>query len=463
MRAMHPLLADSASARPPWWALLAWVGLLAGCGSEPPQGIRHVVLVVLDTTNADHLGRSAEQGGGAGPSTSTPHLDALAARGVSFSEARSNTTWTLPSTVSLLTGKHQETHGVVTAHDLVPDDLPLLTDRLDAAGFDVAFLSQMIFASERHGFDRGVDDFAYHGKNKGAPAFHAAVTDRLDRLGDGLGDGPTFSYLHFRRLHSPYDPDPAFLAPFEVGCPLADGSADVRLRFLDGERDPVLTADEQRHLTHLYRGSLREVDARVGELVELLGSRLETDTLLVVTSDHGEGLGEHGDFGHGERLHREHVHIPLIVVGPGIEPRVVRQAVSTVDVAPTLYELLEIEPPGPMEGESFVDALSGDEQPRSPVRLSARWYPGTTPEVGVVGERWTVLQRSGETPRAYDRRADAHEEHPLDPNALDDPELARLLPLLAHLRAQHPADNDQQAPGLTPEQLRELQRLGYLK
>jgi arylsulfatase A-like enzyme len=429
------------------------VFLCAACGADPVPRIQHVIVVVLDTTHAGHLGCAG------GPASVSPHLDALAARGVRFAEARSNTTWTLPSTVSLLTGLHQETHGVVTANDRVPDDLPLLTERLGEAGFDVAFISQMIFASNRHGFKRGSDEFSYHGKNAGATTFHAAVTERISNL----GHGPTLTYLHFRRPHSPYDPSAEFLAPFEKDCPLADGSRDKALRFVDGERGPLLSSDEQAHLVHLYRGGLREVDSRVGGIVELLGDRLSSDTLLVVTSDHGEGLGEHDDYGHGDRLHGEHVRIPLILVGPGLDARVVEQPVGTVDVAPTLYELLDIAPPGPMEGESFARLLEGVEVPREPVRLSGRWYPGTTPDVGAVGERWTVLQRSDTDVTVYDRRTDPMEEHPLDPSQVDDPELRHLLEITRSMRAHRPRAPDVPAPGLTRDQLEELRRLGYVK
>jgi arylsulfatase A-like enzyme len=385
-------------------------------------------------------------------------MDALAARGVRFSEARSNTTWTLPSTASLLSGQYQETHGVVTANDRVPDDLPLFTERFGDAGFDVAFISQMIFASERHGFDRGVDHFVYHGKNKNAPAFHEAVRRRLDEL----GDQPTLTYVHFRRPHSPYDPSPEFLAPFEADCPLAGGSADKALRFFDASEGLVLSDEEREHLVHLYRGSLREVDRKLGEMVEVLGDRLTQDTLLVVTSDHGEGLGEHGDYGHGEQLHREHVHIPLLMVGPGLEPVVVDQPVSTVDLAPTLYEMVGVDPPAGMEGRSLAGMLSGDAVEREPVRLSGRWYPDSNPQVGVVGARWTVLQQD-DGMRVYDRRHDRHEQSPRESAEIQDPELAMLIDMTQNLRKQRPAPKSAPAQQLTAEQIQELKRLGYLK
>jgi len=427
-------------------------GGVLGCGAEQSESVQHVVVVVLDTTNADHLGSWG------GAAAASPTLDALAARGVRFSEARSNTTWTLPSTASLLSGQYQETHGVVTANDRVPDDLPLLTERFDDAGFDVAFISQMIFASERHGFDRGVDHFVYHGKNKNAPAFHEAVRQRIDEL----GDQPTFTYVHFRRPHSPYDPSPEYLAPFEPGCALGGVSEDKDLRFADAVEDLELSDEEREHLVHLYRGSLREVDDKLGEMIEALGERLTEDTLLVVTSDHGEGLGEHGDYGHGEQIYREHVHIPLLLVGPGLEPRVIDQPVSTVDLAPTLYEMVGIEPPQGMEGRSLVGMLSGAAVEHAPVRLSGRWYPDSNPQVGAVGARWTVLHQDGEM-RVFDRRHDSQEQSPQELAVSPDPELAMLMGLTQDLRKQRPAAKSVPAQQLTPEQIQELRRLGYLK
>ncbi len=439
--------------------------LSSGATSLDVEGAapQHVVLVVLDTTHARHLGCYG------GDVEVSPNLDALAARGVRFAEARSNTTWTLPSTVSLLTGLYQESHAVATARDVLPDDLPLLTNELQAAGFDVAFISQMIFASERHGFDRGVDHFVYHGKNRGAPEFHAAVRDRLG----ALPEGPSFTYLHYRRPHSPYDPAPEFLAPFEVGCSLADGSRDDVLRFIDGAADPQLDEAEVEHLRHLYRASLRQVDARLEQdVLSALSPRLSEDTLLVVTSDHGEGLGEHGDFGHGPRLFGEHVRVPLLWIGPMLRPSVIETPVSTVDVAPTLYELLGLESPGAMDGASLAAQMMGGQAPatrRAPVRLSGRWYPGQWPEVGVVGSGWTLLL-SGEPGREslqlFDR---THDPWELEPRGVADVpgdalrEVEQMEKLARFIRSQRPPTAGPKTAPLSQEQEEELRRLGYLR
>ncbi len=448
-------------------ALVLSIVAFAGCGEGASRpAFRHVVVVVLDTTHAAHLGCHG------GPAEASPNLDALAARGVRFAEARSPATWTLPSTVSLLTGLHQESHGVVTANDRVPDDLPLLTEALRDAGRDVAFLSQMVFASARHGFDRGTDTYAYHGHNKGAPAFHAAVAERAA----SLGDAPTFTYLHYRRPHSPYDPAPPFLAPFEDGCPLADGSRDKALRFVDGAQDPRLDAADVAHLRHLYRGNLRQVDDRLGDVLDLLAPRLDEDTLLVVTADHGEGLGEHGDYGHGTGVHVEHVHVPLIVAGPGIAPGVVEAPVSTTDLAPTLAELLDVALPWAVDGVSLAPALRGEpvrRSPSEPVRFSGRWYPGTLPALGVAGPRLTALLPAtttdagdavAETDVALYRRAgDPAEERPGSPALARDAEVARLVGALRAFRALRPRAGGAEADAPTAEQLEELRELGYLK
>ena len=442
-------------------ALLA--GALVACG---PAGdadgvgdgpaVRHVVLVVLDTTAAHHLGCQG------GHPEASPVLDDLAARGVRFEEARSNTTWTLPSSASLFSGRWPETHGVVTAQHGLPDDLPLVTETFADAGWRVGHLTQMVFSSARHGFDRGVETYAYFGQRTRNDDLRQALDDWFA----AADERPSLLSVHMRRPHSPYQPDEVFRAPFEAGCPLADGRADAELAFIDSAEDPDPDAAEREHLLHLYRGNLREADTHLGELVARLGDALERDTLLVVTSDHGEGLGEHGDYGHGPELYGEHVRIPLIVVGPGLGPAVVDAPVSTVDVAPTLYELAGVAPPGPFDGRSLAALLAGSEDDGlgpGVVPLSGRRYPGETAQVGAVAGGWKLVRAPDGALRLHALADDPDERHP---RPLEDapPELrAALERVVEALAAWRPAPPGVRAAPLDPELEADLRALGYLK
>jgi arylsulfatase A-like enzyme len=433
-------------------ALAAALGLaMPGCGEAAPGSpIRHVVVVVLDATHAAHLGCYG------GPAQTTPFVDELAARGVRFERALSNATWTLPSTVSLMTGLAPERHGIATAQDAVTPDLVLLAERFAQAGFETAACVQMIFASDRHGLDRGFDGFDYVG-----PGDSRAMDRLRARLTDWFatrGEQRSLLYVHLRRPHSPYNPPAEALAPFEAGHPLADGSADDRLRFVDNQDSPELSERERERLVQLYRGNLRAVDAELAALLPV--ERLGTDTLLVVTSDHGEGLGEHGDYGHGRGLHPEHVAVPLILVGPGLTPRVIDEPVGTIDVLPTLCELVGLSAPEPCDGVSLAPLLRDESLAARtrPLLTSARRYPGEASHVAAVDGRWFVRLDATGTLTVHDLAS------PAEPGTTSPPGLVeRLRPHLVSLQRWEPRPVPRERAVLEPGDEEDLRALGYVR
>lgn len=434
--------------------LLAGAAVLA-CREAPPglADVRHVVLVVLDTTHAAHLGCYG------GPAVASPALDAVAARGVRFAAAYSNTTWTLPSTATLLSGLLPETHGVVTANSMLPAELPLVTERLHAAGWRTDLHSQMVFASARHGFDRGIDGYGFHGSRGG----EAQLLDALRSWLSARGAQPSLLYVHLRRPHSPYDPAPAFRRVFEDGCSLADGRRDEELARADARPPAALDAAELAHLEHLYAANLRQADDRLAEFFDGLRAATQRDTLLIVTSDHGEGLGEHGAFGHGATLWAEQVRIPLLVVGPGLRPHVVEQPVSSVDIAPTLYDLCGVPPPDRLEGRSLRALLEGRALDDVPIPLSGRREPHATPEVGVVSGRWKLVLGADGAWRLHDRVLDPREREPLALEQLPAGLLEAMQRQVRALAAWQPAQPAAEAPALDAQSEAELRQLGYLR
>jgi arylsulfatase A-like enzyme len=429
--------------------------LLFGCADQAPRPrVDHIVLVVLDATHAGHLGCYA------GDHRASPNLDALAARGVRFANAFSNTTWTLPSTVSLFTGLRPERHGVVTAGQIVPDELLLLPERLGPVGFTSAAWSHMIFASARHALDQGLDQGRYL-----RPRDEVGKAEAKVELESFLAAGHerSFTYLHLRRPHSPYEPDDLYRLPFEGDCPLADRSRDKALMYIDNAPDPQLDAADLEHLTHLYRANLRQVDTTVGWLVDLLGDRLSEDTLLVITADHGEELGEHGKFGHRDEVFAEVVRVPLVVVGPGIEPGVVEQAVATVDVTPSLMELVGLPADDELDGTSWAPALYGESVSREPVRIAGRRTPGQAFGAAAVGREWKLTRRADGTQVFHAWRHDAADIQAVEPGLVDASERATLQRIVDELLAWEPQPTAElDAASTTPEELEDLRQLGYV-
>ncbi|HVS17909.1 MAG TPA: sulfatase, partial [Planctomycetota bacterium] len=397
---------------------------LAACGTreehEPPSnpyGIRHVVLVSIDTLRADRLGCYGYSVLGRSPS---PHIDELAARGVLFERHLSAATTTLASHTSLMTGTHPATHGVPRNGFEVADENVMLAEILAEAGFYTAgFIGAAPLMSAVR-FDQGFRhyDFRYSRAADGSPSGHQrradevtdAALDWLDGTFDGDVDRPLFLFVHYFDVHAPYEAPEPFRGSFAPeGLPVGMQSdanapdawlrarAALRLEGMDGSGadarlDPGFLAAAERELPEAvafaraldgeYTAELAFVDHELGRLFEGLHARGVLDgALVVVTSDHGETFAEHTQcFSHGESVYDSEAHTPLIVAFPRGELAGTRVArpVSAVDVLPGVLEALELRAPAGVEGRSLLDTLHGDEPQR--VVFSEATKPGGVPE-----------------------------------------------------------------------------------
>jgi len=337
----------------------------SGAGTDAPLAGQDCVVVLLDALDARELscyGETAE---------TSPFIDRLAAEGVRFARAWSQTSWTLPSTASLMTGLYQETHGVQTRDQGLPAGVPTLAEAFGEAGYETAAFVQNPFAGARHGLHRGFDDFveAYRMRASG----ERIVDMVLERL-DAPRRGPRFVYVHLRRPHTPHDADERHLAPFlspDYEGPVTGSNADVE-RHNKGEAR--LAEADLRRMEELYHGNIRHADAQVGRL--LSGLDLER-TLVVVLSDHGEALGQHGKLGHNWLSYEEYVHVPVVMRHPELPGGlVVETPVMTIDLFPTLVELFGLSAPAAVQGASWVPLLEGGAWRRAGVFTSSRVQEG---------------------------------------------------------------------------------------
>lgn len=434
---------------------------LCGCSDKSPgAAYRHVFVIVLDATHAAHVSCYG------GPTGLTPNIDRLASAGVRFDRAFSNHTWTLPSTTALFTGRVQERHGVVTDELRVPASAELMAERFQRAGYRSAGFVQMIYASQAFGLDQGFDHYNYYGSK--ADLQRETMNDVV-RWVDGFGEDRTFTYLHLRRPHSPYDASSAATATLEDGCELADGREDQELRFADGLGVKRLTKARRQHVLHLYRSNLAAQDHELGPLIDRLLAR--DDALIVLLSDHGEELGQHGYYGHGPGLTAEAIDIPLVVVGSRIHPGVDVGPACTVDVLPTLLDLCGIAGGG---SQSFLQAdgislaprllgvAGGAERPA--ISISARYYSGGEPPlVGVVkGDRKLLLFPDGQA-HLFDRRTDREDRR--DALRREDPDGQRMLRYAREFLSANRgiAEQSGESVELTDDQLADLKALGYVR
>lgn len=330
-----------------------------GCSPAPPRP--SFVLILIDTLRADHLGAYGYS------RPTSPSLDALASRGILFEEAIAAAPWTLPSSMALMTGRLPSSHRVENDGMRLSAGIPTLAEVLKSSGYTTSAVVSHIYVSGLFGFDRGFDRFEDFGLSRDY-RFEAGLEPRAEKVSEralqevrALKGRPFFLLVHYFDPHWDYDPPPPYSTRFTG--PYAGsirGSYQSFSRYIPP--GAVLSPEDRRHLEDLYDGEIAYTDSQVGRLVE--GLRQEgagEETLVLVTSDHGEEFKEHGSLGHGRNLYDEVVKVPLIVARLGSRgaPRRVAEQIRGIDLFPTLCELAGAKVPPGVQGKSLVPWLSG--------------------------------------------------------------------------------------------------------
>jgi arylsulfatase A-like enzyme len=303
-------------------------------------------VVVIDTLRQDHL---AAYGYARDPA---PFLGELARQGAVF-DGLSPTSWTKPATASLLTGLHPIRHQAFDRWDRLPDGAATLAERLRSEGYQTLAASANGWVSPVFGFDRGFERFVLE-KNVRGKALNQALFPALDHLRP-----PFFLYVHYLDPHASYDPETGWDGRPLPAALRAEGA--IRTPDLDAThtypRAPAFLA----RVRDLYDGEIRSADDATRELVEHLRRRgLMGSTILVVTADHGEEIGEHGRMSHGQTLYQEVLRIPLIFHAPHRFKGGRRFGrASLLDVMPTLLDLLGLKAAPGLDGISLAPFLTG--------------------------------------------------------------------------------------------------------
>lgn len=310
----------------------------AGCGDGGPRedaAPPNLLLVVVDTLRADHLGVY----GHARPTS--PRIDALAAESTVFDSAYTAAPWTKPSVASLLTGLHPRSHTVTRMIHKLPDSVATLAEMLSERGWATGAVVSHNLIGTRQRFDQGFERFDEaearghrHVSTDGVTERAIAMLAELEATGR-----PWFLMVHYFDPHYDYMPHPEFgWAPPRVGR-LRAGQMAKRA----AELDPPPDADEVAFLRDLYDEEIRFTDAGIGRLLDALQASGRFDqTVVAVTADHGEEFYERGCLGHTRTLYEELVRVPLIVRDPRTpQPgRRIASPVSLVSFTPTALELL---------------------------------------------------------------------------------------------------------------------------
>jgi arylsulfatase A-like enzyme len=486
------VLRTRCSGPPPPDGLRAGFGMLRMERTKPvpraqsTPNLSNLVLLVVDTLRADRLGCYGYS------KNTTPHIDHLARRGMLFEEAFATSSWTWPSTASILTGLAPEEHGVTHAGScfLAPPFLTL-PEALQLEGFTCGAFSANPLIVPQRGFGQGFELFNYDiGMRTGdelAPAALEWVRENAARR--------FFLYLHLADPHAPHRPRPDQLARLGDSQPGDFPSAEpgeskpAFVRYASrlekegfgpgGEprwRD-VIPASHARWFSDAYDASTASADYWIGALLAELGELGLLDrTVVAITSDHGEELLERGMLGHGHSLHRELVHVPLVLSGPGL-PGGVRVAtpVSHIHLATTLAGLMDVpfEPAG--GGTARLDLSRAERIVQEPIRFSTvrgLWNGRSTPVLGLregnlvlhwapLGAPWgaQTVPEEGDW-RLFDDARDRRQEHDA---SKEQPERAGELRTRLIEDQQHLLRSVDPAGGAGSWSMEMLRELGYVE
>lgn len=328
----------------------------------------NVLILLVDTLRADRLGCY-----GAKPSPS-PTLDFLAARGLLFEQAVSQSSWTIPSVASLLSGLHPRSHGALgerpslltpggkpkSAVAFLADQVVTWAEEAEAAGIATFAVSANPLLTRSTNMAQGFMTFIELPQHRADKRWASAaeVNRAFLRWLQANREYRFAAYLHYMEPHDPYTPPPALRPPSPPpGMPpaLAMGKVDASAKRINWHGAKPLPAAWTAYLLKLYDAEIRAWDDALADLLRGLDELgVRRSTVIVVTSDHGEEFQEHGRLKHGSHLYEESVHVPLIIAGPGIPVGRRREQVQGIDLFPTVAALLGIEVPSYLPGRNVL-------------------------------------------------------------------------------------------------------------
>ncbi len=383
------------SRRPAHWVCsIAVLLLLGGCTDDRPN----VFLITLDTTRADHLGCYGNA------DIETPSFDALAAAGIRYDSAFTPVPITLPAHTSILTGTYPVYHGVrENAGFYVPSSARTLAEILLEEGYDTAAFVGAFPLDSQTGIDQGFEVYddnypssldktthpqlrRFFDERPAADVSRAALA-WLDRR---QGDGPFFLWTHY------FDPHQPLLPP-----------SPYRERYPDSP----------------YDAEIASTDEAVGRILARLERDGELDnTLVILTADHGEGLGEHGEATHALLLYSSTLRVPLILRGPGLDAgTTVSAPVSTVDIFPTVLQQLGLEIAPEVQGQALPqsDQEAPEQREIYAETMLGRLIYGWSPLERLTADHMMLIRGPSDT-RLYDRAVDPDELNNLGPSRPDE-------------------------------------------
>ncbi len=358
-----------------WLAILV-VALAPNVSSESSAIISkpNVIMLIIDTLRADRLGCYGYN------KDTTPSIDSIAKRGVLFEQAYVQWPSSLPSHASIMTSMYPHLSGAFPNGNHLDPKLETLAKILKANGYRTGAFVTNSLVGNRHNFDLGFDtfidlaDFDYENTTWEMWVHSFSIVRLFDYLSrndifthfalswlDKNKSGPFFLWVQWLYPHAPYDPNNKFLKRFANNYTgIADGSME-QIELING-KNFRLSEEDQRYYEALYDGEVAYSDYQVKRVIDKLESLdLLENSLLIITSDHGENLYEHPAKYKHHGVYDSSLHIPLILFFPAKLPETKRisEVIESIDIAPTILDILEIPEPAQFQGKSALSLIYG--------------------------------------------------------------------------------------------------------
>ncbi len=372
-----------------------------------------VVLVTIDTLRADHLGSYGY------PRGVTPFLDRLATQGRRYANAIASGSHTAPSHASIFTSRQPFQHGVVKNGQRLPAQERPVAELLAGLGWETAGFASVGFLNE---LDQGFGTFDAAWRSGDKTVDLALDWWAVRTAGPEAGQQPFFLWIHLYDPHSGKGPRPA-IEPDRAALEARRADEGEELVSLLEQRglDPAVFESTERLLDRydLYDAGIRFADRQVERLYQTITAAAPR-TRWIITSDHGEGMGNHGYVDHGKYLYREQLHVPLILAGPGVTPGSDPELVRLVDLYPTILDWAGVAPaerPTSLEGRSLAaDGGPGalpprlafaQRRPKDGARHRQSWVDGEVYSLETA--RYKLIHGTHASPEFYDREVDPWE------------------------------------------------------
>ncbi len=460
--------------------------ILTGCAPEgqpqgtardaAPAGIHpNIVVILIDTLRADHLPMYGYR------HNTAPFLSRLAESAVVFENAYSTSSWTAPATASLFTSLYPQQHGVVTGRAVtyqmrrklekklrlnrIPEELETLPEAMKKAGYATWGVADNFNVCPQMGFADGFDVFVSDARHdRGGEYVNGILRGWRERL---IGNTPYFLYIHYLDPHQPYHMWQPFYRP-----PAATPSA---------ERPSNLADDQRLEQVALYDSEIGFVDLMIREAFRSFG--WDRNTILVITSDHGEEFWDHGHVFHDKTLYEEMLHVPLLVHDStgALHPGRIAESVGIIDILPTLTEIAGLPADPRAMGASLLPLMTHAEPPAPRARdlfahlertFFAPWGADNTLRAVEGREHYVALSaRRGKLKLITDSRGQTRlfdlASDPGEKSDLSGAHPERVAALDAALKGFGKAMKIYATPAfeetLTPEEIERLRTLGYVE